>query len=56
MRYEQFQIDVDDEGVVFIRQDGGAMEEADVVMLRVHQIPAFIEALTREIAKAKEGR
>ena len=57
MRYEQFEIEVDvsGSGIVYIRQDGMNGEDAEVVVLAIHQVPAFIAALKAEIAKAEKG-
>ena len=57
MRYEQFEIEIDTTGggVVYIRQDGLNGEDAETVVLAIHQVPAFIAALKAEIAKAEKG-
>lgn len=50
MRYEQYEIDVDEEGgSVFICQDNSNGDRADCVKIGLHQVPSFIVALQQAI-------
>ena len=57
MRYEQFEIEIDTTGggVVYIRQDGLNGEDAETVVLGVHQVPFFIAALKESVAKIEKA-
>ena len=51
MRYEQFEIEVDEkDGCVFISQDGGNGDRDDMVRLSLHQVPMFIAAVQKAVA------
>ena len=51
MRYEQFEIEVDEQdGCVFINQDGGNVDPEDMVKPSLHQVPMFIAALQKAVA------
>lgn len=56
MRYEQFEVDVDEhEGYVFIKQDCFDSADQDVVKLSLQQIPMFIDVLRQAIASDKRA-
>lgn len=51
MRFEQFEIQVDEQnGCVFINQDGGNGYRYDMVKLSLHQVPMFIAAIRKAVA------
>ncbi len=51
MRYEQFEIEVDEQdGCVFINQDSGNGDRDDMVKLSLHQVPMFIAAIQKAVA------
>ena len=51
MRYEQFEIKVDEQdGSVYINQDGGNGDRDDMVKLSLHQVPMFIAAIQKAVA------
>lgn len=59
MRYEQFEIEIEIDttggGVVYISQDGLNGEDAETVVLGVHQVPFFIAALKESVAKIEKA-
>lgn len=53
MRFEQFALEVDEEeGCVYINQDGVDGDRYDCVKLGLHQVPMFIAALQKAVAGA----
>ena len=56
MRFEQFEIEVDEEGAcVFITQDNLEGEHTDCVKLGLHQVPMFIAALQRAVVPVEKA-